>query len=66
MSIAGAQAIGTAWQPTSSLILGAWVFTSDEEKLGHEAHPASSRARCSGGVDGFLRGLQLDEWHHDK
>ena len=57
---------GAGWDPSLPLILAAWYDTSDEakqERLQLHLRWASDHA-CLDQVDGFLRSLSEDEWHH--
>ena len=58
--------IGTSWEPSAPLILGAWGHTSDIEKrerfLSHirwaSEHGALSK------VAAFIKSLGSEQWHH--
>jgi|SRR4051812_28971643 hypothetical protein len=57
---------GGGWEPPLPLILGAWNYTSNREKmqrLGEHIEWAASHG-CLSPVAGFLRQLQDRHWHH--
>ncbi len=58
--------VGDGWEPPLPLILGAWHFTSNLEKmLRLEEHIrwAEQHGRLAE-VDQFLRSLPESDWHH--
>lgn len=60
------QRVGDGWEPPLPLILGAWWFSSNLEKmLRLEEHIrwAEQHGHLEQ-VDAFLRGLAESDWHH--
>lgn len=58
--------VGNGWEPALPLILGAWHYASDSEKmlrLGEHITWADDHGVLEV-VDSFLRALDESDWHH--
>jgi len=58
--------VGGGWEPPLPLILGAWSFTSNLEKIIrlNEHLNYSLESGCLDKVGKFLHSLSEEEWHH--
>ena len=57
---------GVGWEPALPLILGAWAYTSNLEKMVRlEEHIKwAARHDAFEKIDSYLRGLRDSDWHH--
>lgn len=58
--------VGSGWKPALPLILGAWHYSSDEEKVRRLVEHIKWAAEHGSfeSVSLFLRGLAEDDWFH--
>lgn len=58
--------VGGGWEPPLPLILGAWSFSSNYEKIirFNEHLNYSFESGCLDTVSKFLHSLNEEEWHH--
>lgn len=57
---------GNGWEPSLPLILGAWWYTSDQEKQArfHEHLEWAASHGCLADVQAFLQAMPEEQWHH--